>query len=217
MWIVTTDWTEVYLAEGSDEKAVAYQRKIDWVFPVRHVKRKSTDLPWINRAVKKQIRRRKEVYRKEGRSDLWKMLKRATDELIKKRKKMYMDLKKQQLTASDANQSFFRLVKAFNTPEKAQTFDVRSLQPGKDDQEVADDLAQYFNHISAEFDSLRPGEVPPAKHKILDPIPKHVVASRLKHFRKPKSMVAGDVFPCLVTKFRNFFAMPLADIYNEVA
>ena len=95
---------------------------MDWAmesfFPLRTVKKKSTDLPWINRAVRKRIRRRMEVYRKEGRSELWKYLKKQTDEMIRDRKKCYMDRKKRQLTEEDANRSFFRLVKAFNTPEK---------------------------------------------------------------------------------------------------
>ena len=128
-----------------------------------------------------------------------------------------MDMKKQQLTAQDANRSFFRLVKAFNTPEKSQTFDVRSLRPGSSDQQVADKLADYFNRISAEFDPLEPGQTLQARDRSLDPLAPHEVASRLKHFRKPKSMVTGDVFPSIVTKFSDFFAIPLTDIYNEIA
>lgn len=45
---------------------------------------------------------------------------KTTDKLIKNRKKKYMNMKKQQLTSPDANRSFFRLAKAFNTPEKAR-------------------------------------------------------------------------------------------------
>ena len=199
---MTNDWTNVYLAPDSDTKAIAYQRHIDLAmarfFPVRHVRRKSTDLPWINRAVKKKIRRRKEIYRKEGRSELWKWMKRQTDEMIKDRKKKYMEQKKLQLTAQDANRSFFLLVKAFSTPEKAQTFNVRTLRPGLSDQAVADDLADYFNRISAKFDPLLPGQIPVARDRALDRLAPHEVAARLKHFRKPKSMVTGDVFAALI-------------------
>ena len=68
-------------------------------------------------------------------------MKQSTDELIKISKAKYMTLKKGQLTAPDANRSFFRLVKAFNTPEKPQTFNVRALRPGATDGEVAEELA----------------------------------------------------------------------------
>ena len=78
-WMVTHDWSEVWEAVGSDAKAEAYQAKMDWAmdafFPLRTMKKKSTDLPWINRAIRKRIRRRMAVYRKEGRSELWKFLK----------------------------------------------------------------------------------------------------------------------------------------------
>ena len=43
------------------------------------------------------------------------------------------------------------------------------------------------------------------------------MSSRIKHFRKPKSMVKGDVFPAVITKYCDFFAIPLSDIYNEIA
>ena len=44
----------------------------------------------------------------------------------------------------------------------------------------------------------------------------HEVAARIRKFRKPKSMVPGDVFPQLVTQFSDIFAIPLVDIYNAI-
>ena len=220
-WIITKDWSDVLLATGSNDKARLYQAHVDAAmdkfFPLRTVRRKSSDLPWINKAIRKRIRRRRRVYRREGRSELWKYLKSITDKMIKDRKRTYMDMKKIQLTATDANRSFFRLVKAFNTPEKPQTFDVRSLRPGKTDQEVAEELADHFNRISAEFDGLSPDQIPTTKNRVIDPLMPHEVSSRLKHFRKPKSMVAGDVFPALITKFSDFFAIPLTELFNTIA
>ena len=143
----------------------------------------------------KRIERRKKIYRKEGRSDLWKIIKKQTEDMIKERKKVYMDMKKVQLTEKNANRSFFRLVKAFNTPEKAQTFDVRTFCPGATDQQVADDLADYFNQISAEFDPLTPSQIPITHHRQIEILSPHQVSRRIKSFRKPKLMVRGDVFP----------------------
>ena len=189
---------------------------MDKFFPLRKVRKKSTDLPWINRAITKKIKRRMEIYRKEGKSDLWRWMKKSIDEQISGRKKGYMEEKKKQLTADDANRSFFRLVKSFNTPEKAQTFDVRSLRPGATDSQIAEELANYFNRISAEFEPLVESEVPLAHSRQIEKLSPHEVSTRIKHFRKPKSMVTGDVFPVLMTKFCDFFAMPLTDIYNEI-
>lgn len=219
-WVICNDWADVWGAEGSDAKAEAYQAHIDHAmdtfFPLRTVRRKSTDLPWINRAVRKRIRRMR-VYRREGRSDLWKFLKNQTDTMIKERKKKYMDMKKRQLTEINTNRSFFRLVKAFNTPEKPQTFDVRSLRPGATDSQVAEELADYFNRISGKFDPLTAGQVPMGPPRTNETLSPHQVSSRIKHFRKPKSMVPGDVFPQLMTKYCDFFALPLTDLFNEIA
>ena len=111
----------------------------------------------------------------------------------------------------------FKLVKAFNTPEKPQTFDVRSLCPGEDDQTVADKLTFFFNRISSEFDPLSPEEIPKTADRRLDPLSPHEVSLRLRRFRKPRSMVAGDLFPDLVTKHADFLALPLTDLYNKIA
>ena len=79
-----------------------------------------------------------------------------------------MDLKKRQLTEPDAARGFFRLVKAFSTPEKPQKFDARCLCPGENDKEVAEKLAAFFNRISAEFDPLTPGQIPLARTRKID-------------------------------------------------
>ena len=127
-----------------------------------------------------------------------------------------MAIKKEQLTAVDANRSFFRLVKAFNTPEKPQTFDVRSLQPGATDCAVAEELANFFNRISSEFEPLTLDQILQTRSRKIDPLELHEAAARVRRFRKPKSMVVGDLFPELVTKFANFLAIPLTSIFNEI-
>ena len=89
-WVVLHDWTDVILAEGSSRKADIYQSHINWAmdefFPLKKGRRKFTDLPWINKAIRKKIRRRMRIYVREGRSELWKRIKKETDEMIKKRK-----------------------------------------------------------------------------------------------------------------------------------
>ena len=135
----------------------AYQARIQWamdkLFSLRTTRRKSTDLPW-------KIRRRKRLYKKYGITDIWRNLKKSIEDELKEREKKYMEMRKQQLTAEDANRSFFRLVKAFNTPEKPQSFDVRALRPWVPDQDVAEELADYFNRIYHEFEPLRESEIP---------------------------------------------------------
>ena len=72
-WVVCEDWSPVLGVEGSNRKAEAYQSMVDGAIersvPLITVRRKTTDLPWMNAKARRLIRRRKAIYRAEGRSD----------------------------------------------------------------------------------------------------------------------------------------------------
>ena len=220
-WICSQDWSRVASASSSDEKTDVYQSMItaavDACFPLVTTRKKSTDLPWISWAIRKRIARRKRLFKLEGRSAAWKRLKKVTDEMIAKRKEKYRIVQINNLThPRDSNRSFFKSIKAFGTSDKPKQFDVRSLCPGKDDQEVAEELADFFNRISAEFRGLDADDIPVTRSASLPKLDLHQVAGRIRRFRKPRSMVKGDVFPDLVTKYADFFAIPLCSIYNKI-
>ena len=222
-WIVLHDWAEVYAAEGSDPKTNAYQATITWAiekfFPLRTTRRKSTDLPWINDKVKKMIKDRKKLFWDEGgtRTAAWREAKERTDRAILERKKGYMKTQREHILDEDAARNFDRNVKTFNTVERPKEFDVCSLFPDiKDDKIITEELEGYFNKISQESEPLGEGDVPRARSEEIEPLRVHEVAKRIKKFRKPKSMVKGDIFPKLMTDFADFFALPLTDIYNEI-
>ena len=105
----------------------------------------------------------------------------------------------------------------FSTPEKPQSFSIRSLGHGASDTQAADKLADYFNLISSKFDPLMRDQIPTAEGRIFDRLTTHKVLAQICYFKKPKFMVWGDVFPSLMTKFSNLFAMPLTDIHNEIS
>ena len=100
--------------------------------------------------------------------------------------------------------------------EKPTQFDVRTLYESKTDKEISEDLANYFVRISREFDPLEPEQVPFTTDRTLPELQNYEVSARIRKFRKPKLMVPGDVFPCLMTDFSDFFAIPLTIIYNEI-
>ena len=77
-------------------------------------------------------------------------------------------------------------------------------------------MADYFNRVSQEFDPLEPGEIPTTGTVRLPKLECWQVAKRVRSFRKPKSMVPGDVFSVLVTDLANFFVIPLTHIYNKI-
>ena len=93
--------------------------------------------------------------------------------------------------------------------ERPVPFDVCTLFPGLGDKEVAETLARHFNKISSEFSPLEPSDIPVTKNRRLPSLLPYQVAGRIKAFKKPKSMVQGDIFPALVTKFVDLLAIPV--------
>lgn len=171
VWVAQKDWVDVAMAEGSNNKATAYRAAgtgaMEEFFPLITVRRKSTDFPWINRRIRKLICRRKGVYVREGCSSKWKRLKKVTEELIKKRREKYLDSQRECLLVEDASRNFFRNVKAFQAKERPKAFNSMDLFPGKEEAEVAAELAAYFNWISAEFSPLEPSDIPRTRSRKL--------------------------------------------------
>ena len=166
----------------------------------------------------KRIDRRKRLFWQNGgkRTEAWREEKVRIEDIVRQRKKEYLKTQKGHILADDASRNFFKHVKNFNTIEKPKQFDVRELLPGKSDIEVTETLAEYFNRVSQEFDPLQPSEIPQTRTRSMPGLQYHEVSKRIKKFRKPKSMVKGDVFPSLMTDLSDFFALPLTDIYNEI-
>ena len=97
-WVVGQGWEAVLNADGSQQKALEYQRVVDEAiqkfFPLITVRRKTTDLPWVNAKARRLIKRRKAIFRQEGRSAAWKHLKRRSEVLLRERKKKYEESQK---------------------------------------------------------------------------------------------------------------------------
>ena len=108
--------------------AVAYQGLInsalDKCFPVVTVKRKSTEDPWITEKIRKKIRQRQKVFKKQGRSKAWKKLKKITMKMIKFHREQYIERHKIIITTPGANALFYRNVRAYNSPEKPKIWNI---------------------------------------------------------------------------------------------
>ena len=129
-WIKAYDWSAVMAAKGSNAKAETYQEivtaAIRTFFPTITTRRKSTDLPWINSYIRRQIRRRHAIFREHGRSDRWHRQKIRTDNLIKVRRDKYFEVQKKIILAEDGSRVFFKNVRRYKSADKPSIFDVRS-------------------------------------------------------------------------------------------
>ena len=120
------------------------------------------------------------------------------------------------LLADNAIRHFWKNCQNYQSKDRPKQFDPRKLFPGQTDAEVAEALAEHFNAISNEFCPLEPGDIPATFSEALPILMAAQVSARIKFFRKTKSMVKGDIFLKLVSKFADFLAIPLLSIFNEI-
>ena len=188
--------------ESSNGKAEVYQRDmmgpLEACVPLVKMKRNSSDPPWINAVVRRKLRQRRAIYRKEGRSAKWKRPKKITEDIIRRRQANYLLSQKDVLLQKEGDRNFFKNVRNCRSKEKPAPFDVKTLFPGMTEGEVAEELAGHCNNISSEFSPLEAGDIPYTKDRELPMLEPFQVAGRLRAFRKPRSMVQGDIFPCLL-------------------
>ena len=92
-WIIDEKWSEVYTADSAHLKASRFQEKLlskyDLFFPERTFKVNNDDQPWINFKLKRLDRKRKRIYRKERRSEAWKIVDSEFKEAVKSAKKSF--------------------------------------------------------------------------------------------------------------------------------
>ena len=93
---------------------------------------KSTDPPWITKAIKKQIKTRKRVYEKgRKRTDAWKIEKAKSDKMIGESKKRFFDKQTEKLTEKGCHTLPYHAIKMLKTTDNPKLWDVRDIRPMK--------------------------------------------------------------------------------------
>ena len=120
------------------------------------------------------------------------------------------------ITSPDACRHFFRNVRPYNSSEKPQIWDIKSICPTLSDADLAIKLSEFFNTISNEFSPLVPTDIPVSFPRDLPVLRPYQVSERIPRIKKPRSKIRGDIFPNLMTEFSDLLAQPLCDIYNTI-
>ena len=80
--LLSTDWLQIEKADPSESAAsLAYllDSYISECFPTRTITIRNKDPPWITPYIRRKIRRRKLRFKKYGRDEVWRRMKRETD------------------------------------------------------------------------------------------------------------------------------------------
>ena len=127
----------------------------DRYFPMRKRKICSADDPWVMDEIQRAIRQRKRRFSKHQRGAIWKEAKTITDELIKESKQKYYSESIAKLQESGSNQLPYKILKELAISDRPAAWSINQLDPGKDDQQLAENLADdYFVKITDEFSPL---------------------------------------------------------------
>ena len=174
------------------------------------------DAPWISQRCKDMISTRKRYYKKHQRTGAWKLLKKNTAKQVKNEKRAYFEKEVEKLTTFNSHTLPYGAVANLKTHDRPKFWNVRDLDPDATEEELSESLADFFSNISKEFTPLAPMDIPKTYSKPMPRILEYEVSARLKSCKKPKSMVYGDLFPELITKYHDLLALPLTPIFNAV-
>ena len=126
----------------------------------KKVRRKSSDKPWISDAVRAQIKRRKGIFREQGRSEHWKRVDRCIKRTINYRKALYNKTQKTRLESIGKTGQWYNIAKYLVTDETPARWSITDLQPGQEPAELARDLAGHFSKITNASPALSPSDIP---------------------------------------------------------
>ena len=81
-----TDWQELALSVGSNAKADKLRGTLDFLmdkhFPFKTIRRNEGGLPWFNETAKKNAKRKKAIFRDEGKSERWEQARNDLDKYL---------------------------------------------------------------------------------------------------------------------------------------
>ena len=163
----------------------------DECFPWKNYKIRSTDDPWNDEATRNKIRQRQEVFaRDQGRSRDWRVLKATTNKMIKERKQAYYHKECEKLKEEGSHSVPYRALKALSLAERPPTFDPGQIKPELTEQELADDMAEFFASISADFLPIELNALPTTFDREHIQVSVQAVNDRLIEMKKLKYSVS---------------------------
>ena len=90
------------------------------------------------------------------------------------------------------------------------------LEPNKEPQTVAEELALHFTEVTNQSPPLIPEDIP--NSFVLDILIPQVlqenVAKRIRDYKKPNSLVPGDIPKSLINPIASQLSVPLTSVFN---
>lgn len=184
-------------------------------YPLVKSRRRSNEKPWITNAIRRRSKRKKRLFRKNGRSAKWRRSRDDIQEEVENKKNEYLD---SLIEAGNGGKDFFAAVKQMTTVSTKKAWSVMDLFPDDTEATACEEVLRYFGNLAGcEGDSGALGPVPRNAQPI--DLPRFTIESTtelLRNIKKTDSRVEGDPFPHLVRKDPAAFAAPVSMIFNQI-
>lgn len=218
-WINAQNWDIVRNENDPNLMAKKLVKLLDLIiteaYPVKHRKIRSTDDPWITDAIRKIIKDRMDVFKKKKRSARWKVIKKESACMIKDSKKEYYQ-KFTKLAAETGDPSlYYKVVNRLKDRRAPDTFCVTSLIPGEQPEAAAEKVADFSCQIGDKFAPVTEEQLPDKEEDDTKlQVDTKEVEKRLKECKKPRGLLAGDIFPELLRDHADKLAPVVAHVLN---
>lgn len=209
------NWESELRSEMTPDEMVDKFEKItksmtDRLFPLRTIRCRSNELPWVTERIRKLSKLKRRVYKRQGKSDFWKRLDAEMEALTTAGKAGFVD----RVSEDGPNsRKYFQAIKALSTKAKPKEWSVMDLFPGLPVPEVGSEITGFFSEISNQFEPLEESRTPPATRPELA---YNEVALLLAKAKKPQSQVDGDVPPKVMKLYHGNFVEPVRTIFNAI-
>ena len=229
-WIASQTWEEMETVSNIDQLSNMFlskiQTKIDELFPTVTTRVPKNNKPWFNHKLRELSKKKKSIFKKEGRSNNYKDMVKQFNVARKTEIRKYLDKTISTVTRRNSPDLHKALKQLSSAPGDVDTkhFFLEE-HSGLASSEIAEDLAVFFSSISKEYAPISENLLP---NRVLEKlnlpynlceIPKiepYQVYNRIKKMKIPSSTVPQDFPPRIWKNFAPELATPVSIIINKI-
>ena len=221
-WIGQHSWDELEATSDVDTQLELFTSTVffmlNTIAPEKEIKISLDDPPWMNTRIKTIIRQRNREFDKHAKSIKWRKLMKKSKAMVKRAKTNFSENFISNLKDTDPSTWMTRMKKLGMATFENESGGWHFETENKSDQDLTDDMANYFSDISKDFPPVNPsllGLVPPKADFVSETecCPSEEETFTVLQQAKKTSSVPND-FPTTFTKeFLPFLAKPAQIIF----
>ena len=223
-WIAVEKWDFIDAIADVDEQLETFTTStfyfLDTVAPLKEVRIAMDDPPWMNTRIKNIIRKRNREYDDHHKSEKWRKLLVKSKSMIKAAKKNFAENFIANIKDTNPSTWMKRMDRLGKASFQNQQTDWHFQSETKSDQELTDEIAEYFANISNDFppvDASLLNLVPPGANFVSEVqyLPSELEVYNVLLSTKKTASVPYDFPTTFLKEFLPFLAKPALMIFTN--